>query len=910
MRSGVLVFILIAASTPSVWAWSSTTAIGEMFTTHEYLNKKAYEELEKHPAFKKSGFPSLDEIQRHSGVDASQAGLGPDGTANSYFSFHWYNPATGKGNAPAAAQAYYDRLMLSVEGKTPSASLHVNGITMNDEHLETAHSAAYAAHYTQDMTCSFHMVGMPGNNVTANVVADKRVNGPFRDYNRAEWDTVVNGFAALVVDENKTDGNGRFIDWFDPSYFDGQWVLGNKGSSHFLYEGMVELAYKHTRYTGWTELQKLSGFKSSSWSNSDPPKKKVFELSKRLAQKTRDDLDSNANGARIDTVQFQKDVAIISLNTVGSGLSSRAFTAGHKHINVPLNDWWRAIQATYSLWRSTFCALDIEEKDIEIYRLPEGKDQYKMAVMVNNLEKEDARDVKLSFEFKEGFSASGEIRIGAVEAEGPSEYKKSDTSFNFKPENRKGKLIIKITGSYKDTPDSGVTIREFDASTIKVIEFKMPRLISMTKQEATRLAEALPYKFRVSLDNNTEAPRRQDADRVFSQEPVPDTLVAEGESVMLMAYDEYRVKVPQVVGMTKKQAYEALAVAELTPAPANIDVPHDQPEGIVIDQSPSQDTKVELGSSVTISISKRLPAPEPPKDPEPEKETDQKPPPDKEAQVIEPEPVLMELQVSPGGATIEVGQSVSLTAIPIALFPEHPVTPAVVAGMSFQWMANEPGMASVGGSGRSASVTGLKPGTIFVMCITEQAMGLSTIIIKEKTSTDNAASSGTGFKDSFDDWKTPEKDGDNTIPDMPPEPPPEDLFPDVPPPPSEQPVVIDNSQLIYDDQQQAYDDQLRQQQAMREQQAQMFMMNALGIMAGNMAAQRQNSNRNTPHVAQPAAATPYSAPQVTESMGIEGSSPRVVRSNSGQGFTERTYCTICNRLLPNGARSCPCGKKW
>ena len=45
------------------YSWSSSdNAWG--FNTHIFFNKKAYAELEKHPAFEHAGFPKLKDINR------------------------------------------------------------------------------------------------------------------------------------------------------------------------------------------------------------------------------------------------------------------------------------------------------------------------------------------------------------------------------------------------------------------------------------------------------------------------------------------------------------------------------------------------------------------------------------------------------------------------------------------------------------------------------------------------------------------------------------------------------------------------------------------------------------------------------------------------------------------------------
>ncbi len=861
------------------WAWSSTDFLYTPFQTHEYFNQIAYEELEKHPAFMKSNFPSLPDIQNHSMVTKSRTGLGPDGAVNSYYSFHWYNPRANLGNAPAAAQAYYDRLLTSFEGKTPGNQINVNGIRFNDPHVEPAHSAAYAAHYVQDMTCAFHVIGMPASDVNPDRVASNTVNGPFRTYSLDDWRNFTYRYVLAKA-------NDPLMDWFDVTYWDGNRLYSDMRGSHFLYEGLVEMAYKNAKSAAWMIEFQHQGFQAPYWLNSESPRDRIAGIAERLASATRNALDSNANGARIDTVQFQKDLEI-GLGTMSGGVAAQVYQAVGNYIKVPYADWWAAIQATYCVWRSALCALWMEETDIEMLRLPGQKDQYKLRVVIQNLEKEAAvKDVKVEFSFKNGPSAKGEIDVGMVESDDGSLFKDSEESFLLTPESRsKGILCLRVTGRYDKIPDLGVFTKEFELKRIRLREFTMPKLNLLTREDALKIAKGDPYHFKVDVDSSKEPEKGNLVGIVYSQEPVPGVIVAEHEPVILRAYADYYVTVPGVIGMTEKQAMSLIEAVDLKPKPARIDVPYDQPDGIVLEQKPGKDAKVRPRTDVVISVSKCLPPP--PKKPDvPVVQTPQPQPVTPQQPQTQPEPPLRELQVSPSGATIEVGQSVGLTAIPIALFPERPVTNQVVAGMSFQWFANLPGFASVGGGGRTASVTGLKPGTVSIYCVTEQAMGLATIIIVEpKNKTGNSVSSAGGFKDSSDEWKTETKDsGSNVIPDVPPPPsrqgfsndPFANQFPDVPKPPSTTTGPAPGVDPAYE-QQLLYEEQLRQQQAYYDElQRQQQMMNAMGNMLNMMNNQlQQPQNPNNRNIQPPPGLNipPMNPPAVPPKTGIKPNPP-------------------------------------
>ena len=61
--------------TTNVYAWSSADNLHDAFATHQFLNKKAYQAIREHPAFNSSGFPSLDDIQRHGSVTITKKGV-------------------------------------------------------------------------------------------------------------------------------------------------------------------------------------------------------------------------------------------------------------------------------------------------------------------------------------------------------------------------------------------------------------------------------------------------------------------------------------------------------------------------------------------------------------------------------------------------------------------------------------------------------------------------------------------------------------------------------------------------------------------------------------------------------------------------------------------------------------------
>jgi hypothetical protein len=179
----VLAVILISfALNNTVLGWNAVTAnavvknIGQSVSTttipainvlkfpeiHQYILDKAYDRLERDPAFDGSNFPSRQEILSHEGVKAvaidyvrqvdppleltrleKGVGPGPDSAGASKYSDHYYNPRTEKGGAPDVAGDNYDLLRTELEKNLDSKK----------NLARKAKAATYLAHYVADMSC-------------------------------------------------------------------------------------------------------------------------------------------------------------------------------------------------------------------------------------------------------------------------------------------------------------------------------------------------------------------------------------------------------------------------------------------------------------------------------------------------------------------------------------------------------------------------------------------------------------------------------------------------------------------------------------------------------------------------------------------------------------------------------------
>jgi len=146
-----VLFSLISCNTAYGWA-SAVVAIptGQMLNEHKKILQDAYYKLQNDPAYSLEIFPALTKIQAWDVVELpARVGPGPDGRGIKY-SNHWYNPRTGKGNAPTAASESFAELNRNLLGVGSS---------------NAPKSAAYLAHYVADLSVPYHTTGMPYEDV-------------------------------------------------------------------------------------------------------------------------------------------------------------------------------------------------------------------------------------------------------------------------------------------------------------------------------------------------------------------------------------------------------------------------------------------------------------------------------------------------------------------------------------------------------------------------------------------------------------------------------------------------------------------------------------------------------------------------------------------------------------------------
>ena len=714
------IFLLSAAllflPSPEAFPWGSVETGGGAFATHQFLNSKAYTLLKKKKAFAFSSFPALSDIQRHSGVSApSKTGLGPDDADRSDYDWHWYNPETRDGITPDKVSEYQIKLKKvigEIAGKTPPEA----------KSEEAAHNAAYLGHFMQDMTCPFHVFGMSRSRLDINRIGTEGEMGPFFE------DILSDDFWLSEIKDKVPDEQWREYAWrtlveryqsdkhpgtnfFDATYYDGTWPATTMTSSHFEYEAMVEVKYKFdaAAKSRWIYYESRYGEIPEFWQNGVDLK----TLTHKVADKTRERIGTKATPGElwVDITRIKRDT------------------------KVPYYDWWRAVQLTYALWRSSFSALHAEPDDIKMDKVPNKENAYKVKIKVWNWEeKASAANVKIKYEIKGGSSSGGQGAVrGNIKALGSSDWVELSGEVMVEdPLNPSGSINLLLSGQYDedDIADSGEKIMEYDLRDISFNAIKMDDVRGTNKDSAKEFLIGHPRNFKVVFVPAGEPDTPEKHNLVESQNPAPGAWVAPGETVNLVVYDEYLVDIANVMGSERGAAIKILSDSGLNPIVGEIDVEHTEPEGIVAVQEPSSG-RVRPNTDITILIAKKKPAP--PAD-GPAENPDMSP---GEADDYElpltpytRSEVLMDIQMVPQSVKIKLGQHASFTAVPIDI-EGNPVKGNDLSKFNYEWMVNDPSVGNISGNGITATVSGIKSGVMMAVVTAGGSMGVATVVVEE-----------------------------------------------------------------------------------------------------------------------------------------------------------------------------------
>ncbi len=521
----IFLFCLLIMTSQGVLAWGSVRGNdvlnleSAIAPSHDYIDQRAYENLNNDAAFDGSGFPSFELISTNEGQYASSSGKVTGGSPDvtTAYSKHEYNPRTNKGGAPLEASMYYNSLKLNF-----------------DNQEKAAHDAAWLAHYVADMSCPYHVNGMPPEDISQYWTLDNRLvlpekvvgyplpitnegmgrinyslgkeqyqdpfypipnmagvfpdDAPLRGRGWADY-----GFEVRVGPGNKPQpiksnskenwsyeysnfmglrnkNNDGKIDWFDPWYTDGTYSyivkiptpLGDIDTpiADLFGESLSEQSSTHSLWEWY-----------AFWNYSRPEYSKVeysptfIEIQKR-----------NGNGADINIEEFAKKIANNTRYNQTEILDES--TSGQS--NLPINSklgqaYQEAISDVYTVWRASFSAL---RPTVSIEQSSEGKT--------------DSRDVKINIENKANeavknvyITASTNSMVWSIS---PATYNAGEIPAGGKisldkvfkltgtTENSNSVLVnITVTGEYQGTPDSGFAN--------KTITFEPPPMLKRSSIE-------------------------------------------------------------------------------------------------------------------------------------------------------------------------------------------------------------------------------------------------------------------------------------------------------------------------------------------------------------------------------------------------------------------------------------------
>jgi hypothetical protein len=705
-RTPTLFFLVFIALICPKWlyGWSSvmpTTTLGgrsSAFATHEFLNEMAYGELKKHPAVKRGivRFPSLDEIQDHSMVDQGQNGNGPDNPRLSEYSWHWYNPERGvpESKAPNIIAKYYGDLRNTFLAQ----HLTDNGTSQRGT---GAHEAAYTGHFIQDMTCPFHVVGIPipsnkpakekpqwdsRGNLSRTSPLDKfalavksyavneemkaRIGGPYRQYAAYEWRHLLDvAFAAFNGDHKK--------DWFDPNYYDGNLLLPVETSGHFLYETAVEVAYKRgsSHAAEWNRRATERGYISPLWHRGIKPE----DFTRAVAKETRQRMVPGSDLVFDTRIPFSSQALIVK---------------------VPYDDWWRAIQATYTLWRLSFSALYVGHKDIRLVKLPEKPGLYDVQVSVRNLEPgENATNVSVIGEIpNQKFRGNVDIPSVVPEEKQMPPWTSLGKIQLDSPKRLPGNIRLTVKGTYQKTPDAQEAIYEYPLNAIETEgEITLSDMRGWPQQKAKSYLERMG----LVMDEASAGNPKSDLDQytVESHKPIGGAVVAKGEHIHVNVYGRFVIAVPNVTKppLSQTKATEVIKKAKLKTAIEDREADRSTPEGQVVGQNPAPGTMVIPGSEVQVWVAKHQAKP-------------------MEAPTAQVR--VKSVIIVPHETTIQLDQTLRFTATVYGM-NGAPLDEASLRKISFRWDVLPPSAASISANGNTAILTPREPGPLHVACIVE-----------------------------------------------------------------------------------------------------------------------------------------------------------------------------------------------
>jgi antitoxin component YwqK of YwqJK toxin-antitoxin module len=482
----LLLISFLTFTCDNAFAWGSlnttTQILGISLTapSHQYILTEAYKNLENDSAFGDSGFPSLKKIMEWEGQDLTRtygtSGKGPDAPeAKTKYSWHEYNPPTGKGEAPTQAANFYQKLKLN--------------LSLGDTEETPEKDAAYLAHYIADVSCPYHVNGMPADDAgdtdvrlqddqvgyclkwtgkgmgRSEILTDAEIKryqdtlsvldaqyymnfpmgAPIRGSGGKDKDgTPCKNWTRELNNWSNIYKGNLDADWFDPWYSDGFMVIATRVSTDTL----TEQSSTHT----WWEWYAFNRYSRPTY----PATKVGYSDDFLKIQKDK------GNGDRSNIAEFAKKIASNTRNNQKAILDESTTEDTQRDNNSALGKAYReAITDVYTAWRASFSALrpDLEVGDNT------GLNSKKLRVKIkNNAPKTEtgdntAKDIKIDIKM----SSKGCIQLSNNGKDYPKEIKSGeeiviDDVWELKSDKNcteKAEFQIFVTGKFAGIPDSG-----------------------------------------------------------------------------------------------------------------------------------------------------------------------------------------------------------------------------------------------------------------------------------------------------------------------------------------------------------------------------------------------------------------------------------------------------------------------
>ena len=469
----LLVTLLLLAAAPPAHPWGAFRGIAgiKRTDTHQQIMLAAYGLLMNDPRFSgMAGIPTaggrlipFESIVQFEGVDGSLRtlapyGPGPDAEGSTLYSCHWFNPQSGRGQAPQSAADWYLRFLQAILG-----------VSGGDE--EVLKGLAWSAHFLSDMFVPYHIVGIPADEALArknagNYILSEAEAGPsfltnpgFQAPRIEQGSILAQGEQALGewwregwgVNSNFRESMGIFeanfsaagagkqlnhLDWYDPWYWNGTpaktAVVGILFSDAATDPGRAVFS-SHASYESWAHGRFLEtgGYKNYGirpypydllWKNPAP------------------DYAFSGTALQAQAWQVQDFAAKIALRT------RQKLANYHAYPEQAVRD---AIEGVYTLWRSAYTALRLA---ITIDRDPENEGLFIRTDVFNHAQEacHDAH-VRLSIRRGDGIVAS---EIQPLERPVMGTLTGSELRWFFKVNpNEPWTVVAEVVGVFDTTPD-------------------------------------------------------------------------------------------------------------------------------------------------------------------------------------------------------------------------------------------------------------------------------------------------------------------------------------------------------------------------------------------------------------------------------------------------------------------------